>query len=265
MSGGHDFLMFSLMAAALVAIFGPILLITLWRMRTRQPLKPVLIGMITFFVSAMVLENIPHVYFLKINTVTANFLTSNMLAYAAYGGIMAGLFEEMGRFVAFHFVGLARQGKRTAISYGIGHGGLECMLVAGLSYIANFVLYTAYRANMLSGMLPEDQMTQIVEGLKTLEPETICLGVFERFSALILQVALSYIVYKAVKEKKKYLLVVAILLHAGVDFGAVALAGSGISIVVLEFIIFAYCFMVAMVAFRCYKKDDGFKGTEILE
>jgi uncharacterized membrane protein YhfC len=118
---------------------------------------------------------------------------------------------------------------------------------------------------MLSGMLPEDQMTQIVEGLKTLEPETICLGVFERFSALILQVALSYIVYKAVKEKKKYLLVVAILLHAGVDFGAVALAGSGISIVVLEFIIFAYCFMVAMVAFRCYKKDDGFKGTEILE
>ena len=53
--------------------------------------------------------------------------------YALYGGLAAGLFEETGRLLAFRFILKPHTARITALSYGIGHGGIEAFWVMGLS------------------------------------------------------------------------------------------------------------------------------------
>jgi uncharacterized membrane protein YhfC len=52
---------------------------------------------------------------------------SHTWLYAVLGALLAGLFEETGRFIAFKFLLKKRTDRKTAISYGIGHGGFEAI------------------------------------------------------------------------------------------------------------------------------------------
>ena len=56
--------------------------------------------------------------------------------YALYGGFMAGLFEETGRYLAFSFALKKYRAKNVnALMYGAGHGGFEAVVVVGLTMI----------------------------------------------------------------------------------------------------------------------------------
>jgi len=83
-----------MMELATFSFIVPLVLIIVWKLRTRKSLIPVFVGAGIFFVFAYVLEAIPHTFFLRINSPVSTFLTGNPWAYALYGGIMAALFEE---------------------------------------------------------------------------------------------------------------------------------------------------------------------------
>ena len=93
-----------------------------------------LTGAGTFVLFVMVLEPVLHNLVLRSPVGAA--IQQNILLYALYGGLAAGLFEETGRLLAFRFVLKTRTARLTALSYGIGHGGIEAFLVMGLSMIA---------------------------------------------------------------------------------------------------------------------------------
>lgn len=70
------------------------------------------------------------------------FIYDRPLLWAFVVGLFPGVFEEMGRLVAFKTVLRKRKNKETAISHGIGHGGFEVMLLLGLTFFgAYFLLY----------------------------------------------------------------------------------------------------------------------------
>ena len=48
-----------------------------------------------------------------------------------YGGLMAGVFEETGRYVSFKWFLKKETRIQDGLSYGIGHGGIEAMLIVG--------------------------------------------------------------------------------------------------------------------------------------
>ena len=74
-----------------------------WAVKKHQAkLSTILIGAGTFVVFALVLESIVHQIVLK--GPSGAVIQGKTLYYALYGGLMAGLFEETGRFLAMKFL-----------------------------------------------------------------------------------------------------------------------------------------------------------------
>ena len=95
-----------------------------------------------------------------------------------------------------------------------------------------------------------------IEALQTSSPFYFLISPYERIIALALHIALSIIVFTAVKRKKLYLYPVAILLHALVDSVA-ALYQYGLisSIYLVEGIVTAIVIVVTLYACRIYRSD----------
>ena len=225
----------------------------------------ILIGAGVFVVFALVLESLVHQIVLKGPRGAA--IQGNVLYYALYGGLMAGLFEETGRFLAMKFL-LKKEptAPKAGVSYGLGHGGVEMMLLFGLSMISTFAMAVMINAGQTETLLSQvpaeakDQLVAQLDQIKDASAGSFLLGLWERFSALILQVSLSILVWAAARKGGKWLWLfpVAILLHALVDGIAVILSKSA-GMVTVELVILAMAIAVAglawLVARKAFPKD----------
>ena len=220
----------------------------------------VVIGAATFFLFALVLESILHQVVLKGPHGSA--ITGNKLWYALYGGLAAGLFEETGRFLSMKFL-MKKEPSTTvpALAYGAGHGGAEMILLFGLTMISNLVLaflINTGKTDMLFTNIPIEAGAQLqaqLDQLQTIKTGNWLLGLWERFSALILHLGLSVLVWTAVRRGGKWLWLfpAAIALHALVDAGAVMLQKSA-GMVPLELIVMAEALAIAAIAYLVAKK-----------
>ena len=57
-------------------------------------------------------------------------IQSNIWTYGLFLGFTAGLFEEVGRYLAFILI-LKNLDWKNAVAFGIGHGGIEAILLVG--------------------------------------------------------------------------------------------------------------------------------------
>ena len=216
--------------AALFCFAMPILLLIYYRKKGADIL-PFFIGCAVFVIFALILESLMHQLVLKVLPVGKTIL-GNTLLYALYGGLAAGVFEETGRFLAFKTVLKKKLGNdRNALMYGAGHGGIEAILIVGLTYIGNIVismLINAGQTDMLmataTGEVAE-QMQAVFDSLIATAPWTYLLAIVERIVAITTHVCLSVLVWFAVKKPGKgWLFPLAILLHATLDGILVILA-----------------------------------------
>ena len=162
---------------AVNAVLGIVIPIALawWAVKKHNAkLSTILIGAATFFVFAMVLESLVHRLVLTGDRGAA--IQGNVLYYALYGGLMAGLFEETGRFVAMKF--LLEKEPTTAkagVSYGLGHGGVEMMLLFGLSMISTFAMAVIINMGMtdtLTAGVPAEAQAQVTAQLEQIKATT---------------------------------------------------------------------------------------------
>ena len=202
-----------------------------------------LTGAGTFVLFVMVLEPVLHNLVLRSPVGAA--IQQNILLYALYGGLAAGLFEETGRLLAFRFVLKTRTARLTALSYGIGHGGIEAFLVMGLSMIANLSLGLAYTSG---APLPAEAAETILS-----TPAGMFLwGGLERLSAMALHMALSVLVFASVRTGRRLLFPAAIAVHAGVNFAAVV-ANAHLPIAATEAVVLLLTALACLWAARIYK------------
>ena len=258
----------SIIVMALNALLGiaiPVLL-AWWMVRKRNAsLSAILIGAATFFVFALVLESLVHQ--LVLNGPHGAAIQGNTLYYALYGGLMAGLFEETGRFLSMKF--LLKKEPSTplpGVAYGIGHGGAEMILLFGLSMFSALVMsvmVNSGQAETLLSQVPaeaQDQLAAQFEQYKTAGAGSYLFGLMERFSALLLHLGLSVLVWAAARRGGKWcwLFPAAILLHALVDGLAVVLMKS-VGTASLELILLAVALAVAalgwLVARKAFPKE----------
>ena len=231
--------------AALVGIALPVAL-AWWLVRKfHVNWQTILIGAGTFIVFALVLEPLLHQLVLK--GPHGATIMGNVWYYALYGGLAAGLFEETGRFLSMKF--LMRREPSSAlpgVGYGIGHGGVEMLIIFGVTMLSNLVLsvlINAGQTDLLTANVPEEQLELVQAQFAALEglgAGTVAVGLWERLSALVLQLGLSMLVWTAVRRGGKWLWLfpAAILLHALVDGLAVILSKS-VSMVAVEVVICA--------------------------
>lgn len=107
---------------------------------------------------------------------------------------MAGLFEETGRFAAFQL--LRRSGKggtpQDALIYGAGHGGMEAVLLVGLTNVSNLLLSFWLNTGTLEqhmGQL-DDAAAQALAAAVAAPPHTYLWGGLERIVAVAIHISL---------------------------------------------------------------------------
>ena len=217
------------MGATLLFAFGaPIGLLVYFRKRGARVL-PFFVGCLTFVIFALVLEAAVHR--LVLGSALGPTIQGNTLLYALYGGLMAGLFEETGRYLAISTV-LKKQQDRDihALMYGAGHGGAEAMLLLGLTYVNNLVfslLINTGHTDLLTATVPPEALPQIqgvIDALISTPAYIYLLALVERAVALTIHLCLSALVWLCVTRKKGWLLPLSMLLHALVDAVTVLLS-----------------------------------------
>lgn len=245
---------------AVIGIAAPILLSWWMVKKYNVKVRTILIGAGVFVLFALVLETILHQLVLK--GPIGPSITGNVWYYALYGGLAAGIFEETGRFMAMKFLLKDEpSGAKTAVAYGIGHGGIEMLIIFGVSMISNLViaaLINAGQADTILSAVPAEaqaQMQGTFAQFETSSPGTFLTGLWERASAIILQLGLSVFVWTAVRKGGKWLWLfpAAIFLHFLVDASAVLLMKS-VSMVALEAIVSAMAMAVGAAAVMLAKK-----------
>lgn len=252
----------------LIGITVPVFLALFWKLRTKQPIIIVLVGAITFFVSAIVLESIPKLVLLQPTNPIGLFIVSSPILSTIIAALLAGVFEETGRLVAYKFILKKYDDKKTAISYGIGHGGFEAMYVltlSGIQYMAYALIINEGEFGTIVSQVAATAPEQ-VEAIKALPASIAATGypmliisVMERFSAILIHIACSIIVFKAVKEKDKmWLYPVAIVLHAVIDLIAAAYQMG----LITNILIVELCIMIYAVALFIFCMKKIYWGTE---
>ncbi len=247
-------------ANAFLGIAVPVCLAVYLVRKHRAKLSSILIGAGTFILFALVLESILHQLVLK--GPHGSDILGNTLLYALYGGLAAGVFEETGRFLSMKFLMKKEPSKPLpGIAYGVGHGGAEMLIIFGITMINNLVisaLINSGQADAIFAKVPEEAAGQLqaqLDQLQTLGAGTLLIGLWERFSALILHLGLSMLVWVAVRKGGKWLWLfpAAIVLHAIVDAGTVLLQKST-GLVPLELIVMAEALAVAAIGYNVAKK-----------
>ena len=254
---------------ALIGIAVPILLACWITSKRKASWRSVVTGAGVFILFALVLESLVHQVVLK--GPHGPSILGNTLYYALYGGLMAGLFEETGRFLAMKsLLKKDPSAPRTAVAYGIGHGGVEMLVIFGITMVGNLVLSALINSGQIGLIMagvPEANQAQVqaqFAQLETLGVGTLLTGLWERFSAIVLQLGLSVIVWTAVRRGGRWLWLfpAAILLHAMVDAVAVLLMKSA-GMLVTEIVICAVAVAVAAIGWMLAKKfpDDAAPGA----
>ncbi|MBG9768538.1 YhfC family intramembrane metalloprotease [Bacillus vallismortis] len=200
-----------------IAFLLPIGLIVWFKRQYGSSLKVFFIGALTFFVFAQLLEGGVHVYVLQVNEVTKEAMR-NPLWYGIYGCLMAGIFEECGRYIMMRFLMKRHYFWADGLAFGAGHGGLEAILITGLSSISLIVYAVAINSGTFEQLFINDDIKQallpIQEQLLHTPSYEWLLGGIERISAIAVQIGLSLLVLYAVKSRRPQFLLFSILFHA---------------------------------------------------
>jgi uncharacterized membrane protein YhfC len=210
--------------SAIVQIGTPVCLFIYFRKKFDAKVLPLVFGVLGFVVFVLVLESLVH------SMVFRRFsLTEKPAVYIMYGIFMAGIFEETARFISFNILKRKYGGIGTGLAYGVGHGGAESILLAGLAMISGIVMsiiINTGNAGIITNMLQGDTLAVIngqLNSLAAAAPYMFLISGFERLIAICIQLSLSVIVFYSVYNKKLYLYPLAILLHAIIDIPAAAL------------------------------------------
>ena len=243
----------------ILSIGVPVALMIVNKKRYQAKISSFFIGAGTFLLFAMVLEQIMHILVIKVGGLNPE---SNRWLYYLYAALAAAVFEETGRIIAMRFWMKKNLNFPNALMYGIGHGGIEAILIGGLTGITNLISMVMINSGIMQqslSTLQGDAYNQTVEGLSALwttpAPMFFVSGI-ERVSAIILHIGLSLLIYKALKEKKYSIAALAYGIHFLVDFFAVASASS-IAIWMLEVCVFVMALGTLVLALKLQEKGSS--------
>lgn len=235
----------------LVSVALPIGLIVIMKVKYKASLKSFFIGAAAFFIAVQCIEGPINYYFLVGNRSTSSIIAGNTILFMLYGGLMAGIFEETARYICFKFILKKERRIQDAISYGIGHGGIEAILLVGITYLANTIV--SIMINL--GMPLENGLELVSSQLSSVEPYMFAIAGVERLSTIIIQIGLSIIVFNSVKYGKKQYYLLAIFIHALIDFPAVLAQKGVINIITVESIIILVSIAFIVFIIKQVKKN----------
>ena len=176
--------------SALIGIAIPVVLFLIFRKKYKADILPFFIGCAIFILFALILESIIHSLVLASEAGRA--ITNNIWVYGIYVGLMAGLFEETGRFTAFKTVLKKNLGNNpNALMYGAGHGGFEAIYLLVGNMISHIVMSVTLNNGMGSKLTTGitdpaalQRVNATIAALAGAQPTDFLMGSIERFAAV---------------------------------------------------------------------------------
>ncbi|MCS4484425.1 YhfC family intramembrane metalloprotease [Gleimia sp. 6138-11-ORH1] len=248
---------------AVAGIFIPIVMFLYLNKKKRADISPFFIGAAVMLGFVFILEG--SLNFLVLNVIAPKSLLQNLWFLAIYGGLMAGIFEETGRYLAMK-TALKKKLNRNqnALMYGAGHGGFEAYAILFLASANNVTMALLINNGRIQEVLtqvpPEasDQLTTLVQTLTEAPAYFFLAGIIERVFAIIVHLGLSVLVWFAVKNREKfYLFPLAIILHAGTNAVMFLILRYSESILLTEIIIGISACAIAYLAWRVWRSETN--------
>lgn len=164
---------------------------------------------------------------------------SNPLLNILFLAITASLFEELGRYIVMRVFLKKHLTVSDSLAFGVGHGGIEAVLLVGISYLVALITQPPAMISVLTGSLA------FAAGL-------------ERLFTMAVHIGLSVMVMKSVREHKIAPLLLALLIHALIDFVPIyALHVLGTNLWIVEGMIAVSGIALAWYSYNEYKKAKG--------
>ncbi len=199
----------------------PIIVFVFIQRRYKKTFKSFILGALAFFISQIVLR-IP-----IINSLLPQFAWYNVFQikylylYWIFLGLTAGIFEEIGRLILIKLFMKKNQRFVDGITFGLGHGAIEAMIITGLSFV-NILIFSimintgTFEANLSN--LPQTTASAIYYQCTSLTPLNTILGGIERIIAMGIHIGLTMIIFEGVRKNKSCLyLIIAISVHSAID------------------------------------------------
>jgi uncharacterized membrane protein YhfC len=203
-----------------IAVLFPIILLIYFYRKHKISFKAVGIGAATFIVFVTV-EKLLQVPIFR----PGSLFMENTILFSVTASLMAGIFEETGRYIAFTYILKKHRRWKDGIAYGIGHGGIESVVIGGLSFFGLMITAIMFNKGQMPGMegLPPDaaqQLNELKQSMITSGWYMYLLGGIERIMAVVTHIGFTMVVLYGVRNRKPLFLLYAILLHAGMDMFA---------------------------------------------
>ncbi len=202
-----------------LSLIMPVLVVFLLCLKRKISFIPVGVGALVFTVFQLLIR-IPALQMLAQIPAFAAFL-ARPIAGGIFLGLTAGIFEEVGRYIGYKLLLRQKRAWKDGFAFGLGHGGIESIVLVGMTYINNIVLSlmlnNGQQAEKIISALPTGTWEQIYDALTQTAPHIFLVGGIERIFAMVIQVAFSILVLYTIRKKNIFYLVLAVLLHLVVD------------------------------------------------
>lgn len=200
--------------AVVVQVFFPILLGWWLVRRYRLPWGIFLVGALFFVVSQLAEAPIAAIILILDDNEANRSFFENSFVLAAFGGLVAGLFEETSRYVGFRVMRIMQRNRTwpAALLSGAGHGGAESVMI-GLSLLVFLIV----------GLTAPELLEQ-APALSEVPTWHYLLSALERIFAVILHISFAVLIFQIFARRQWWWWLVAVGYHALVDFAVVLLA-----------------------------------------
>lgn len=211
--------LFSSLFAIIISLVVPICTAIWLSAKKKGSLKPILLGAATFFVFQILLR-LPALQLLGKTIWFSIFSATQPILYALLLAGTAALFEEGGRYLVMRRFMKDRHRINDGIAFGVGHGGIEAILLVGFNAALMLIL-----------------------NYSSINSGSMFAGGVERLSTMVVHISWSVMVLKSVVLRKPLWLLLAFVLHTAIDLSAVLLPAVGASALVIEAVIFGFALL----------------------
>ena len=178
-----------------------------------------LVGALGFFVP-QILIRLPILTALSRMEGFVTFAQTHPWSYSLSLAFTAGLFEVVGRYVVARCL-KKNLTYRRALAAGLGHGGIEAIIITGLVYLNNIVYLVMFQTGSLDAQIAQTAdptaLLAIKDGMMNTSWILFFLAGFERLLAMTCHAAMSMLVCYGVHRGKAAPTIFAFAMHVCMD------------------------------------------------
>ena len=264
----------SLIVTVILMVAIPAVFFICWRRRHKQSTKIIwlIAGAAGFIVSARVLELGVHYLCIVADNPVSRFINGNTAAFVLYGVVMAGVFEECGRYIILKHIMKKNRTRENAVLYGIGHGGIEILAVLLPSIITWLVIAVLFSSGSKEDALRTLNITEetaasalpAVEAAASFGWPLMAAHVVERLIAMLLHIGLTVIVFYGVCSMKKACLPLAVILHMLADTFPALYQKGVVPLWAVEVWGAVWTAVIVFIALKLYRKHSVSSSEDVV-